>query len=647
MRLLIVLVVFLAWPVGVSHAAERCSKAWALGLLKGAAAADKAKAVEEIGTCKNVDELLKYLSNAKVSTRAPGAPRAGDVKHGPLYLDPASWGPLLEKQKARLLERLEALEGCGGFAGCPVDTVRLLLVDIGEYLAKVREERVPEEALRGSRDVFSTKSLCRPVKTTPPTDPGICVAPTTPEAQLAQAIAAALFAMGDEQRKALAERYPDLEKALEAKTMPEALLLLLEHPEKLAQLFTDPDLVSASGVLVAGRPLVVAVDLATLAPPSCSRELPNEMDDALVDQRPNGSLVYRAGEGGTPDVCILTTLIDAAPGDPACDGPAGQRCVRADVKAWVGVAAKADARSCPLSAGGPRPTLERTKTSPPMACGPAQSDVQARASVVARFAAEVLRAFSARFDAGVVVDEAQAIKPGCITIGTTVDKDAWRKHTAMRSARGLRLEGVGSRGLGQELDAALRPHKTVFGAVSRPQEEVPAALVLQGTSRGSAAIPEEVTLRLHSTLPNAPADATFLFRPKSDCALTPVVFEQTLAAAATLKILELFFQVNPSPLPPPAPRKDLLRAPLGLLLAGLPQLTDADETNDTRGAILAGTDIVLLTVGAALVLSSVGARADHSRDGRRESLDRANDLLHAGLWVGGAAVVPRVVSVAW
>jgi len=47
------------------------------------------------------------------------------------------------------------------------------------------------------------------------------------------------------------------------------------------------------------------------------------------------------------------------------------------------------------------------------------------------------------------------------------------------------------------------------------------------------------------------------------------------------------------------------------------------------------------------VLVSIDARNNFSRTGQGGDLARANDLRRAGLWVGGAAIVPRVISVLW
>jgi hypothetical protein len=55
----------------------------------------------------------------------------------------------------------------------------------------------------------------------------------------------------------------------------------------------------------------------------------------------------------------------------------------------------------------------------------------------------------------------------------------------------------------------------------------------------------------------------------------------------------------------------------------------------------------LLSTAAVLVLVSVDARQDFSRSGNRESLDRANGLLHAGYWVGASAILPRALSIVW
>jgi hypothetical protein len=263
------------------------------------------------------------------------------------------------------------------------------------------------------------------------------------------------------------------------------------------------------------------------------------------------------------------------------------------------------------------------------------------------FAAEVIESFAVKLDDAVSVDQAKLVRPGCVTVASRVDRPAWSDHTTNPKLRGIRVSGSGWPGFEQELSETLRLQQSVFGEVNARN---PSALSLTWSIKQppGKAVPAEATLTLHSTLPRAPEDASFVFTPRAQagCELTPVAFKQTVATAAALQLTRLFFQQRDEREELPC-KKDWSYAPLGLLLAGLPQLVDGPTCNDTRGAILAGTDLALLSTAAVLVLLSVDARNEFSASGSGSDLDRANSLLHAGFWVGGAVLVPRAISVAW
>ncbi|HEY3500444.1 MAG TPA: hypothetical protein VGK73_37385 [Polyangiaceae bacterium] len=630
-RMLSIAVVLLCCA-GPAHAKE-CDYAWAVSLLKATAKEKKAEAVQTIAKCPSGKQLLQQVSQvAKVPTRRGGSGPVQPVATKDVYLDVDAWAALLARQRADALTCLKDIETRGGFESCDPAVLQACLAEVGDYLEKVREKGVPERTLRDSGALFEGRGD-RPGPTPPPGP--------TPAMLLAESLARHLHALSEEKKAALGAKFGELKQALEAKTAAETLLLLLEHPERLSQLYQDPVFLTPNRLSVSGRPVIAVTDYSTLGDAACSPELAGELDDALVSQRPHGSKFYGSEYRQSPDVCITTLLVDSGEGSE-CRAPAGQQCIRAHVRGWTESGGGKPRHTCPPAAGSAPPTFERFTSSRPFPkCGKLDR------GGMRLFAAEVIESFAVRLDDAVSVDQAKLVRPGCVTVASKVDRPAWSDHATNPNLRGIRVSGSGWSGFEQELSETLRLQQSVFGEVNAGN---PGALSLTWSVKQppGKALPAEATLTLHSTLPRAPEDASFVFTPRKQagCELTPVAFQQTVATAAALQLTRLFFQQRNERDELPC-TKDWRYAPLGLLLAGLPQVVDGPTCNDTRGAILAGTDLALLSTAAVLVLLSVDARNDFSATGDDVELDRANALLTAGFWVGGAVLVPRAISVAW
>jgi hypothetical protein len=96
--------------------------------------------------------------------------------------------------------------------------------------------------------------------------------------------------------------------------------------------------------------------------------------------------------------------------------------------------------------------------------------------------------------------------------------------------------------------------------------------------------------------------------------------------------------------PSGAPNIESPSAWRGLLLSGLPQLSNGTSTDDAAGWWLAGTDLALTAAGASLVGTAIVQRNVYSSSLDEARIDRANLLLGLGVGALGAVACERIVS---
>lgn len=674
MRALITILMVLAvsWSQ-TATAADTCTEAWAFRL-KSAAEQEPARVdeiLQPISTCDNANELFGAIGRlkrapegiaaeplksgearkpaetppAKPAVATSAKPQSGEVKRPvrkppvvkPLApatsatpnppaegtVSPTVQDAALTYLKAGLQKQLVELQKCGGFAQCPHAQVQAWVAKLDAYLSLIIGAGSPAQKLREAGDLIAQAAV------------------DSPAVRMAELVARAFQQMSPAEQARFGKA-AGLDSTFASSEVEKRITILLQNPQLLQRAYaTHVAMFKPRSFVVGGRAVVVWLDLQGLPASSCDARLKHLLVDAVNRKKPGGLLVYQQDEGAA--VKITASVVPAVPGDAQCPGVAGETCLRLDV------AGKLDPHS------DFQQHLDSVNSKPSAMCDQGALDELAMfaiSSFAVNLAADQLS-----------VKTAELVRQGCLEVSSKNEaafSDFMAEHGGKRAPVGsasggafeiVHLQAMESKdleGFGQELNESLRSHQDVLGQLTTnaPDKHRPRGIYLSWEQAGprTAVSVSAIRLTSHWNARGGPADAELVVRPKAGkaCRLEAGPFQRAAAEQVSIWLLRIASGKLRAPR-----SKQWIYAPLGLVLAGLPQLIDDDPRNNTRGTVMTVVDLALLGTSAVLVLTSINARNEFANSQRQADLNRANDRLRQAYWVGGFALAPRVLSVAW